>query len=134
LAPEAQLVPLPSPEPAGFAAYLGTGDHKKIGRLYIGFSLLYLLAALGSSAVLAFEQSDASSFDIFDLDSYFQALSLVGQGIVFLGVVPLLLGFTVSAVTSFAVIAWLLRFLQRRNMLVFVVYRLALALLLFAWF
>ena len=58
---------------------------------------------------------------------------LHGQG-ARLGVVPLLLGFTVSAVTSFAVIAWLLRFLQRRNMLVFVVYRLALALLLFAWF
>ncbi len=51
-----------------------------------------------------------------------------------IGAVPLLLGFVVSAITSFAVIAWLLRFLQRRSMLVFVAYRLLLALLLFLWF
>lgn len=51
-----------------------------------------------------------------------------------LGTLPLVLGFTVSALTSFAVIAWLLRFLQRRSLLVFVVYRVALAILLFFWF
>jgi undecaprenyl-diphosphatase len=51
-----------------------------------------------------------------------------------LGVLPLTLGFVVSALTSFAVIAWLLRFLQRRSLLVFVVYRLLLALFLFLWF
>jgi undecaprenyl-diphosphatase len=51
-----------------------------------------------------------------------------------LGAVPLLLGFTVSAITSFAVIAWLLRWLQRRTMTVFVVYRVLLGLLILAWF
>ncbi len=50
------------------------------------------------------------------------------------GALPLALGFVVSALTSFAVIAWLLRFLQRHSMLVFVGYRLVLAALLFAWF
>ena len=51
-----------------------------------------------------------------------------------IGALPLVLGFVVSALTSFAVIAWLLRFLQRRSMLVFVVYRILLALFLFLWF
>lgn len=95
LAPAAQLVPPPAPEPDGLAAYLGTGDHKKVGRLYIAFSLLYLLASLGSSAVLAFEQSDQTGLDIFETGSYFQALSLTSQGLVFLGVLPLLLGLAI---------------------------------------
>ena len=51
-----------------------------------------------------------------------------------LGALPLALGFVVSAITSFAVIAWLLRFLQRRSMMVFVVYRLLLGALLLLWF
>ena len=51
-----------------------------------------------------------------------------------IGALPLALGFVVSALTSFAVIAWLLRFLQRHSMLVFVGYRIVLAALLFAWF
>jgi undecaprenyl-diphosphatase len=51
-----------------------------------------------------------------------------------LGTVPLLLGFVVSAITSFAVIAWFLRFLQRRSLMVFVGYRIALGLLLLWWF
>jgi undecaprenyl-diphosphatase len=50
------------------------------------------------------------------------------------GAVALFVGFAVSAVTSFAVIAFLLRWLQRRTLTVFVVYRVALGLLLLAWF
>ena len=51
-----------------------------------------------------------------------------------LGTLPLVLGFVVSALTSFAVIAWFLRWLQRRSLMVFVGYRLVLAVLLFVWF
>jgi undecaprenyl-diphosphatase len=51
-----------------------------------------------------------------------------------IGALPLALGFVVSAATSLAVIAWLLRFLQRRSLLVFVVYRVVLGLLLLWWF
>jgi undecaprenyl-diphosphatase len=54
-----------------------------------------------------------------------------GEG---LGAVPLLLGFGVSALTSFAVIAFLLRWLQRRTLLVFVVYRVLLGVALLVWF
>jgi undecaprenyl-diphosphatase len=63
-----------------------------------------------------------------------EALDLYSGAGARIGALPLALGFVVSAITSFAVIAWLLRFLQRRGMLVFVVYRVALALLLFLWF
>ena len=51
-----------------------------------------------------------------------------------IGGLALALGFFVSAATSFVVIAWLLRFLQRRGLMVFVAYRMALGLLLLWWF
>jgi undecaprenyl-diphosphatase len=54
-----------------------------------------------------------------------------GAGI---GATPLALGFVVSALTSFAVIAFLLRWLQRRSLLVFVVYRVLLGVVLLVWF
>lgn len=49
------------------------------------------------------------------------------------GAVPLALGFAVSALTSFAVIAFLLRWLQRRTLMVFVVYRVLLGLFILLW-
>jgi len=58
---------------------------------------------------------------------------LQGEG-AHLGTLALIVGFVVSAITSFVVIAWLLRFLQRRSMMVFVVYRLLLGTLLLLWF
>jgi heme/copper-type cytochrome/quinol oxidase subunit 1 len=97
-APEIQLVPLPQPEPAGFAAYLGTGDHKKIGRLFIAVSLVYLAAAVVLGAVLSVEQIDQSGFDIFDAESYFQALTLGEFGLVFLALLPLFLGLAIYVV------------------------------------
>jgi undecaprenyl-diphosphatase len=63
-----------------------------------------------------------------------QALDLAGGAGAAVGWLPMVLGFAVSAVTSFAVIALLLRWLQRRTLLVFAVYRVALGLFLLAWF
>ena len=54
-----------------------------------------------------------------------------GAGI---GTMPLVLGFAVSALTSFAVIAFLLRWLQRRTLTAFVVYRVLLGIVLLVWF
>ena len=50
------------------------------------------------------------------------------------GAIPLALGFGVSALTSFAVIAFLLRWLQRRTLLAFVVYRVLLGVVLLLMF
>jgi heme/copper-type cytochrome/quinol oxidase subunit 1 len=97
-ATEIPLVPPPVPEPRGFAAAIGTGDHKKIGRLYIVLSLLYLIVAVGGSAALAVEQVDQTGYQLFGADTYFQGLTLVGQGLVYLAVLPLLLGIAISVV------------------------------------
>jgi undecaprenyl-diphosphatase len=51
-----------------------------------------------------------------------------------IGALPLALGFVVSALTSFLVIAWFLRFLQRRGLMVFVVYRVLLGVAILLWF
>jgi undecaprenyl-diphosphatase len=50
------------------------------------------------------------------------------------GALPLAVGFVVSALTSYAVIAWFIAFLQRRSMIAFVVYRVALGILILWWF
>jgi len=50
-----------------------------------------------------------------------------------IGTLPLVLGFVVSALTSFAVITWFLRWLQRRSLMVFVGYRLVLGVVLLLW-
>jgi undecaprenyl-diphosphatase len=47
------------------------------------------------------------------------------------GAVPLALGLVASAVTGYASIAWLLRFLRTRTMMPFVVYRIALGVVIF---
>jgi cytochrome o ubiquinol oxidase subunit 1 len=97
-AAEIQLVPPPQPEPGGFAAYLGTGDHKKLGRLFIGVALLWLVASVIGGLVVGFEQVDQGGFDVFESDTYFQASTLVAQGLVFLGLLPLLLGIAIYVV------------------------------------
>jgi undecaprenyl-diphosphatase len=58
---------------------------------------------------------------------------LQGEG-ASIGALPLLLGFAVSALTSFAVITWFLRWLQRRSLMVFVGYRVVLGIVLLLWF
>lgn len=93
-----QLVPLPQPEPGGVAAYVGTGDHKKVGRLYIVTALVALAATAIGGAVVALEQTDQGSLDILDASSYFQALGLTGQSLVFLSLLPLLVGIAIYVV------------------------------------
>ncbi len=86
------------PEPSGLLGYLGTGDHKRVGRLYMGTSLLYLLAGAGLGVVLGLERVDQTGASILDAETYFQALTLDGLGLVFLVVLPLILGLAISVV------------------------------------
>ncbi len=75
--------------PGELETLIGTGDHTTIGRLYIGFSLLLLLAALVGRIVTGLDAATDGGI----LGSYLALLdnsSLVA--LVFLGVVPLLLG------------------------------------------
>lgn len=90
---------LAPPRPAtGFAAVVGTGDHKTIGRLWIATSLLFLLLAGGTGAALGVERMDLSGFDVVDAGSVAQVLSLHAVAGTFLFLVPLLVGLGIYVV------------------------------------
>jgi cytochrome c oxidase subunit 1 len=78
------------PEPTGLGAIIGTGDHKVIGRLWIGFSLIYGLVALGLLAVSAWAQRANATFP--EALHQFQVFALGRVSLVFLFVVPLFIG------------------------------------------
>jgi heme/copper-type cytochrome/quinol oxidase subunit 1 len=75
-----------------------TVDHKRIGRLYVGVSLVGVVGAVVIGGLLAIERIDASSAQLLELDSVLQLLSLYRVGLVFLGVLPLLLGLAIAVV------------------------------------
>lgn len=82
----------PPPPASGFAALLGTGDHKTIGRLWITTSFVFLLVAGVSGGVLGIERIDVSGIDVLDTDVFAQVFSLHAVAGVYLFLVPLLLG------------------------------------------
>jgi heme/copper-type cytochrome/quinol oxidase subunit 1 len=85
-------------EPVGVAAWLLTGDHKKIGRLFIGASLIYAVAGMVIAALLGIERVDSSGTQILKLNAVGQLFSLYAIGMVFLVTVPLFLGVAICVV------------------------------------
>jgi heme/copper-type cytochrome/quinol oxidase subunit 1 len=81
---------------AAFAAWLTATDHKKIGRLYIGFGLLTLLAAAALGALLGLEK--AASEALLDGDSLLQLFQGYRVALVFGALLPLTLGLSVAVV------------------------------------
>jgi heme/copper-type cytochrome/quinol oxidase subunit 1 len=79
------------------ADWITTTDHKKIGRLFIGCSLIVLLAMAGIGAVLGFERIDATS-DALDVGALPQLFSLYRIVLTFGVVVPLGLGLAIAVV------------------------------------
>lgn len=77
-------------DPVGAA--LGSGDHKVIGRLYLGLSLVMLLATTIAATALGFERIDQDGFELFSSETYFQMSTLQATSLIFLVLVPLLLG------------------------------------------
>ena len=84
--------PLPPAEPSGLAGFLATGDHKKIGRTYIVFALIALLVTTIMNLVLSVERVGQEGFEIFDAETYFQALTVSSQTLVFMVILPLFIG------------------------------------------
>ena len=75
--------------PGELEMLIGTGDHTSIGRLYIGFSLLLLIVALIARVVTGLDgATDNGILGVYEV--MVSTSSLVA--LVFLGVVPLLLG------------------------------------------
>jgi heme/copper-type cytochrome/quinol oxidase subunit 1 len=81
---------------AGLAIWATTADHKKIGRIYLGFGLLGLLGATVISALLGLERAaDSAALQRDTLVQLFQAQRV---SLVFAGIVPLALGLAIAVV------------------------------------
>jgi cytochrome o ubiquinol oxidase subunit 1 len=76
-----------------------TADHKRIGRLFVGFGLLGLLGALVIGALAGVERGlDPATFDIFKASTEGQVVALQRLLLVYGAVVPVLLGLAVAVV------------------------------------
>jgi heme/copper-type cytochrome/quinol oxidase subunit 1 len=96
--PEAAAPPAPSAPPSGLAAVVGSGDPRTIGKLFIGTSLLFLLASGVIGALVDFELADASGSEIFEADTTLRLFTLHSIGALLLGVLPLLIGVATAVV------------------------------------
>lgn len=77
----------------GLAEVLGTGRHRALGQLYVGFSLVFLAAIALLSFFVGIERLDTASFALFDdAEMFEQMFSLTRAGMVFLVILPLTLG------------------------------------------
>ncbi|MEJ7585823.1 MAG: cbb3-type cytochrome c oxidase subunit I [Acidimicrobiales bacterium] len=96
----AEAGPVVSPsEPTGLAAVVGSGDHKVIGRLYIGFSLVFVLVSGVAGQLVAVDKIDGELGNtVLAQDSWFQVFTLHSVSGVFLFLVPLLLGVAMCVV------------------------------------
>jgi cytochrome c oxidase subunit 1 len=75
-----------------FASWLVTTDHKRIGILYIGLSLVFFVLA-GLMAMLIRLQLAQANADVLSADRYNELVTIHGTAMVFLVVVPILAGF-----------------------------------------
>ncbi|MEI8322783.1 MAG: cbb3-type cytochrome c oxidase subunit I [Actinomycetes bacterium] len=82
----------------GVAAWATTTDHKRIGRLFIGCSLLIAIAAAALGAVVGVERITATGYSILNKDSIVQIFSLYRVGLSFGVMLPLLLGVAIAVV------------------------------------
>jgi len=91
------LVP---PRPAtGFAALLGTGEHRTIGRLWIFTAFAFLLIAGVTGALVGVEKVDTAGLgDVLDADVFAQTYSLHAVAGTFLFLLPLFLGIATAVV------------------------------------
>lgn len=78
------------------AAWSVTTDHKRIGRIYLGFGLVGLLAVSVLGVLLGIER--ASDSEVFDSGSLLQIFQAQRVGLAFAGVIPLTLGLSLAVV------------------------------------
>jgi heme/copper-type cytochrome/quinol oxidase subunit 1 len=95
---EAAAAPSPSAPPTGLAAVVGSGDPRIVGKLFVGTSLLFLLASGVAGALVGFEQFDSASGDIFGAETALRVFTLHSTTALFLGVLPLFVGLATAVV------------------------------------
>ena len=84
-------------EPTGLAAVLGSGDHKTVGRLYVGFSMVFGIAAFALVG-LSDLQGIGDGGTILPLSSAFPVFTLGQISLVLLVAIPLFLGLATAVV------------------------------------
>jgi heme/copper-type cytochrome/quinol oxidase subunit 1 len=77
--------------------WITTTDHKRIGRLFIGLSLVALLGVIVVAGLLGIERIDANA-SMFDINAIPQLFAVYRIGLTFIVLVPLLLGIAVAIV------------------------------------
>jgi heme/copper-type cytochrome/quinol oxidase subunit 1 len=85
-------------EPHPVVDWVTTGDHKKIGRLFVAWALLFAVADLVIGALLAFERVDDGGIQVVKADAVNQLYSYYGVTLTFCVVVPLLFGLATAIV------------------------------------
>lgn len=88
----ADAPPLDAQHP-GLAGWLSSGDHKTIGRLFIVVALVGGIFSLVIGAIVGFERADVTGVDLLpDVETLHQHATMYRVGLVFLFVLPLLIG------------------------------------------
>ncbi len=101
-APRATSVEAAAPSlsapPTGLAAVVGSAEPRTVGRLFVGTSLLFLVAAAVVGALVGIEQYDSAASDIMGADTAVRLFTLHETTLLFLGVLPLLVGLATAVV------------------------------------
>ena len=83
--------PVAPAEPAGLAGWLSTSDHKRVGRMWIATSLLFLLVGGVLGELVGVERLDSGA-DLLKNGTFPQLYSLHAEAAVFLFLVPFFIG------------------------------------------
>ncbi|MHC3474868.1 cytochrome c oxidase subunit I [Streptomyces sp. 7R007] len=95
--PQAVTEPSPAPRPGGWLGVLTSTDHKRIGLLILGTSLV-LLFLMGVLALLMRSQLAQPAEDVFSPQTYNQLFTIHGSGMIYLVMTPFALGLGVYLV------------------------------------
>lgn len=90
-ADEPVAAPAAPAEASGLAGWLSTSDHKRVGRLWLATSLLFLLVAAVLGELLAVEGLDSGA-DVLKDGTFAQVFTLHHEALALLFVVPFFLG------------------------------------------
>ncbi len=141
----------------GFGLLLGWADHRSVGdrdldsltlrdALWVGLAQAFALlpgtsrsgVTMTAGLLLGFSRGQAARFSfLLSIPVSLAALAhdlreLLSGAALSAGWVPLAIGYGASAVSAYLVIDWLLTWLQKQNMMIFVVYRVILGLVILA--
>lgn len=90
---------LPAPA-GGLAGILGSGDHRVLGRLWIGTAVVFLVGTGVLGTLLSVERLDTARYDVFSSSVFQQVFSIHAVGSIFLFALPLLVGVALVVVPA----------------------------------